>query len=306
MLTHSFNNTLHSFKKLIARASIPFGRNSRKPILLFNNIGQQLRQRRLTLLDYSHRQLRTNTESHDRITMLHFTLFAILSALAFKTSSAASVFAHFMVQNSYAYDVDQWKTDIEAAQQVGIDGFALNWTPPNCQADESWAIDRIDDAFTAAEDMGFKLMYSFDMSWTDCKVYWNTSFMQDMITKYAGSSATYRWNSNILVSTYGGDQVKHYGNSFFQTLKDNMKYWNNAITLAPALTTYSMAAQTDAKKQASRLISDFSSIDGYFNWQAWPLNVDNNITATPDQAFQAALKNAGKTGPYIMGMFGKG
>ena len=229
-------------------------------------------------------------------------LFAVLSALAIRTASGASVFAHFMMMNSYAYDQDMWKKDIAAAQQVGIDGFALNWIPPNCQADESWVVDRIDDAFSAAEDMGFKLMYSFDMSYTECNYYWNQTFMQEMITKYAGSSATYRWNSNILVSTYGGDQVDdQYGNEFFQGLKDKMKYWNNAITLAPALTTYSMHAYDNPKTAASNLISDYSSIDGYFNWQAWPLDVDSNITATPDQAFQSALKNAGKTGPYIMG-----
>ncbi len=29
-----------------------------------------------------------------------------------------------MVQNSYAYDVDQWKTDMSAAKFVGIDGMA--------------------------------------------------------------------------------------------------------------------------------------------------------------------------------------
>ncbi|KAK4498960.1 hypothetical protein PRZ48_009471 [Zasmidium cellare] len=229
-------------------------------------------------------------------------LFALLSALALQTTHAATVFAHFMLMNSYAYDEGQWKTDIAAAQQVGIDGFALNWIPPNCQGDESWAVDRIDDAFHAAEDLGFKLMYSFDMSYTECDVYWNQTFMQDMIVKYAGSSATYRWNSNIVVSTYGGDQVDdQYGDMFFQGLKDRMKS-SNAITLVPALTTYSMAAQTDPSKAAKKLISEYPSIDGYFNWQAWPLDVDQNITASPDLAFQSALKNAGKTGPYMMAM----
>lgn len=238
--------------------------------------------------------------------LLPFSLFALLSALAVRTASAATVMAHMMVMNTYAYDVDMWETDMAAAQAIGIDGFALNWTPPNCQDDQSWAIDRIDDAFTAAENVGFKLMYSFDMSYTECKVYWNTTFMQTMITKYAGSPATYRWNSNILVSTYGGDQVRQYGNAFFQTLKTNMKYWNNAITLAPALTTYSMSGYTSPTSAAAKLISDYPSVDGYFNWQAWPLDTDTNITATPDQAFQSALKKAGKTGPYIMGKSGDG
>lgn len=233
-------------------------------------------------------------------------LFALLSAVALQTASAATVFAHFMLQNSYAYDQDQWESDMTTAKDIGIDGFALNWIPPNCAGDESWAVDRIDDAFTAAENVGFKLMYSFDMSYSECDIYWNQTFMQEMITKYAGSSATYRWNSNILVSTYGGDMVDQYGDEFFAGLKANMKYWNNAITLAPALTKYSMAAQTGASSAASKLVSDFSSIDGYLNWQAWPLDVDKNITSSPDKAFQSALKNAGRTGPYIMCKLCKG
>ncbi|KAK5108034.1 hypothetical protein LTR62_008869 [Meristemomyces frigidus] len=225
---------------------------------------------------------------------------AAAAALLLRLASAADVFAHFMVQNAYAYDVNQWKTDMGAAQQIGIDGFSLNWIPPDCQAGLDWTVDRIDDAFTAAESMNFKLMYSFDMSYSTCNVYWNQTFMADMISKYAGNPATYRWNSNILVSTYGGDQVEQYGNAFFAGLKSSMAYSNNAITLAPALTTYSLAAQSDASSSAGKLISDYSSIDGYMNWQAWPLNTGSNMSCTADQAFQSALKSSGKTGPYIM------
>ncbi|KAK3678381.1 hypothetical protein LTR78_001678 [Recurvomyces mirabilis] len=229
-----------------------------------------------------------------------FTLnVAAAAALVVRAASAADVFAHFMVQNAYAYDVGQWKTDIASAQQIGIDGFALNWIPPDCQGGLGWTVDRIDDAFTAAAAMNFKLMYSFDMSYSTCNIYWNQTFMGEMISKYAGNSATYRWNSNILVSTYGGDQVQQYGNDFFAGLKSSLS-GSNAITLAPALTTYSLAAQDDATGAANKLMNDYSSIDGYFDWQAWPLNTGNNITATPDQAFQSALKSKGKTGPYIM------
>ena len=224
------------------------------------------------------------------------------SALLLKAAAATDVFAHFMVQNAYAYDVNQWKTDIASAQQMGVDGFALNWIPPDCQPGLGWTVDRVNDAFTAAEATGFKLMHSFDMSYSSCNVYWNQTFMQSILTQNAGNSATYRWNGNILVSTYGGDQVDQYGNQFFQGLKDSMKYWGNPISLAPALTTYSMAAQyEDATTQASDLMSDYTSIDGYLNWQAWPLDVQENITVTADQAFQSAIKTAGRSGPYIMG-----
>lgn len=226
----------------------------------------------------------------------------LLAALGLRQVHATTVFAHFMVQNSYAYDIDQWKTDMAVASDIGIDGFALNWIPPDCQDNLDWMVDSIDDAFTAAQQVGFQLMFSFDMSYSSCNIYWNQTFMQHMISKYAGNSATYRWNSNILVSTYGGDFVAQYGNDFFQTLKNNMKS-TNAITLAPALTKYSMGAQTSPSQSAADLISDFPSIDGYLNWQAWPLDIHQNITLTADQALQSALKGAGKSGPYIMSEF---
>lgn len=230
-----------------------------------------------------------------------YTLSVIAAASALlRVASATEVFAHFMVQNAYAYTVDQWQTDMTSAQQVGIDGFSLNWIPPDCESGLDWMVDRIDDAFTAAESMGFSLIHSFDMSYSSCNIYWNQTFMADMISRYAGNSAAYRWNSNMLVSTYGGDQVDQYGNDFFQGLKDNMKD-SNPISLAPALTTYSMGAQSNPSGEASNLMSDYPSIDGYLNWQAWPMNVESNITTTPDQAFQSALKSAGRSGPYIMG-----
>jgi glucan endo-1,3-alpha-glucosidase len=226
---------------------------------------------------------------------------AIASALLFRAASATTVFAHFMVQNAYAYDVNQWETDIAAAQQIGIDGFALNWIPPDCESGLDWMPDRINDAFTAAQNNGFFLVHSFDMSYSSCNTYWNTSYMQSVISQHAGSSATYRWNSNILVTTYGGDQVQQYGNGFFQSLKDNMKNSGNAISLAPALTQYSMGAQTNPSTAASTMTSTYTSIDGFLNWQAWPLNVNQNMTISPDQALKSALNSAGRTGPYIMG-----
>jgi len=231
-----------------------------------------------------------------------FTYYAAAAAALLRVATATDVFAHFMVQNAYAYDVGQWKKDIASAQQIGIDGFALNWIPPDCVGGLGWTVDRIADAFTAAEATGFKLIYSFDMSYSTCNVYWNQTFMGDMISKYSGSSATYRWNNNILVSTYGGDQVTEYGNEFFQGLKNNLQ-GSNAITLVPALTTYSMAAASqggDAASSASKMLSDYSSIDGVFNWQAWPLNVEQNISTTTDEAFQSALKGSGRSGPYMM------
>lgn len=190
----------------------------------------------------------------------------LLATVSAQVASAKTVIAHFMLDNSYAYNAQQWKTDMASAQQVGIDGFALNWNPPDCSYPSlSWQVDRIDDAYTVAESMGFQLMFSFDMSYSVCNTYWNTTFMETMITKYAGSSAAMRWNTNLLVSTYGGDSVSAYGNTFFQSLKDTMKAAGHPITLSPALTSFSEAAQYTPVISAASLVAEYPAIDGYFN-----------------------------------------
>jgi glucan endo-1,3-alpha-glucosidase len=234
---------------------------------------------------------------------MHFSfLFSTMVATAawFQVANARTVFAHFIMDNAYAYTPDQWSKDIAAAQQIGIDGFALNWHAPDCSPDMQWTIARIDDAFKIARKKGFKLMHSFDMSHAVCDTFWNQTFMQHMIDKHGGNSTTFRWDDNILVSTYGGDQVPQYGNRFFQGLKKAMNS-TNAITLAPALTRYSYSAQRNAHLAAIKLVNDYPSIDGYLNWQAWPLDTPNELNVAPDRIFQSALKKTGRAGPCIMG-----
>jgi glucan endo-1,3-alpha-glucosidase len=48
------------------------------------------------------------------------------------------------------------------------------------------------------------------------------------------------------------------------------------------------------------MIEDFPSADGYFNWQAWPMNGNVNSTCAIDEAFQDVMIDKGKDGPYIM------
>jgi glucan endo-1,3-alpha-glucosidase len=234
--------------------------------------------------------------------MYSLTLAVTALAATIQTAAATDVFAHFMVQNSWAYNHAQWKADMQSAKSIGIDAFAMNWMPPDCQTGLSWQMDRIDDAYKAAEEVGFKLVHSFDMSWTECSYggYWNTTYMADVLQKHAGSKATYRWNSNMLVTTYGGDRVQQYGNLFFADLKAKMKSSGNAISFTPALTSYSDKAQKDPEGAAYKMVQEFPTTDGYFNWQAWPMTDNVNNTCTPDEAFQYQMKQSGKTGPYIM------
>ncbi|KAF9811783.1 hypothetical protein IEO21_06395 [Rhodonia placenta] len=54
-----------------------------------------------------------------------------------------------------------------------------------------------------------------------------------------------------------------------------------------------------APDDADSLMSNFTSIDGFFNWWSWPADVDANLTTATDLAYQAVVKSD-RTGPYIM------
>ncbi|KAK0948708.1 hypothetical protein LTR91_027027, partial [Friedmanniomyces endolithicus] len=50
-------------------------------------------------------------------------LSSFLVLLFCGAATAADVFAHFMISNTYSYSRTEWKADIVAAQAIGIDGF---------------------------------------------------------------------------------------------------------------------------------------------------------------------------------------
>ncbi|KAF9885582.1 hypothetical protein FE257_012788 [Aspergillus nanangensis] len=86
-------------------------------------------------------------------------LAALASALACGASlvEAKAVFAHFMVSNTKSLGLDDWRTEIGLAQGAGIDAFVLN-----IANEDSTNNIAIPIAFTAAYDMGFQLLFSFD------------------------------------------------------------------------------------------------------------------------------------------------
>ncbi|KAK1049053.1 hypothetical protein LTR74_017403 [Friedmanniomyces endolithicus] len=187
-----------------------------------------------------------------------------------------------------AYCITERKADVVAASGIGIDGFALNWGPPDCSLapdNQDRYVARIEDASAVAATNEFKLIYSFDMSYTPA----------------ACAIAAYIWNGDVLVSSYGGEG---YGSNFFAELKSVLAGDGVTISLSPALTTYSLTAQgagSDANGVATSILANQTAIDGCLNWQTWPADTDTNLTAGSDVDFQAAFENAGRTGPYIMG-----
>ncbi|KAF2091401.1 glycoside hydrolase family 71 protein [Saccharata proteae CBS 121410] len=216
-----------------------------------------------------------------------------------RVASARYVFATFKVENAESYTQETWQEDIASAKATGIDGF-------DCQSQSTdWQFDRIRDAFDVAESQHFQLFHSFDMSYhsrtANCPTgkAWNETFMASVLSTANTSSAAYRWNGHLLVSTYEGEL---YGDGFFTTLKDDLSGAGVSISLAPALTSYSEAATESGtpSTSANQAFSEYTSIDGFFNAFAWPYNVDRNLSCAVDAAFSTAVQTANRSGPFIM------
>ncbi|VDC04449.1 unnamed protein product [Peniophora sp. CBMAI 1063] len=207
---------------------------------------------------------------------------AYIIALAARSATCKAVFARFMVVNSQSFDSDQWKAEISSAQSIGIQGFALN-----IGNDTDYQPQQIATAYSVAEPLGFKLLLSLDFTYA-----WNTSSMASLISAHANSTSMYRWNDDVLVSTFGGDDNGH-PDSFWADLKSTLSSTGVTISLAPAFTTYRNPNSTQS------LLDTYKSIDGFFNYWSWPQDVNQTLTTDTDLAYQAAI-NTSRSGPYMM------
>lgn len=88
--------------------------------------------------------------------------------------------------------------------------------------------------------------------------------MVALVQNYSTSSASYKWNGDILVSTYSGET---YGESFWADFKSTLAGEGITISLAPAFTSYRDPDDADS------LMSNFTSINGFFNWWSWSVTL---------------------------------
>jgi glucan endo-1,3-alpha-glucosidase len=89
---------------------------------------------------------------------------------------------------------------------------------------------------------------------------WSANDMVNIVSAHASSSAMYKWNNRVLVSTFSG---KSYGNAFFAGLKSSLASKGLNISFSPALIDYRDPGT------AKQVLTDFPSIDGFFNWWSW-------------------------------------
>ena len=86
--------------------------------------------------------------------------------------------------------------DVQDAKQMGIDAFALNVQQPNAD----WALNAISWLFTAANDNGFKLFFSFDYSSFACSVDQTVS----LVNQYANHPNQFKYNNKVFISSFLG------------------------------------------------------------------------------------------------------
>lgn len=98
--------------------------------------------------------------------------------------------------NTAAYGLADWKKDINLAKAAGIDAFALN-----IAAQTEYTNDQLENAYRAAESLGFKLFLSFDYA---AQGPFSSSAVITLLQKYANSSAQFKVNGASFVSTFEG------------------------------------------------------------------------------------------------------
>src|ERR1700728_4642269 len=153
-------------------------------------------------------------------------LVLTLAGLCTPAFAQKLVFAHYMVTNQdYQGNTDPtqelkiaaYEREIQQAQAVGIDGFALNvggWLNQN------YYIVYSAQMFEAAARLntGFKLMFSADMCCGNAM-----ADVEDMVRRFANdprySPFYFKYNGEFVLTTFSGDAM---GTSFWSQVKSDL------------------------------------------------------------------------------------
>ena len=157
--------------------------------------------------------------------IIAFLLAILFGATALSASGQRMVFAHYMLTNQdYQGDSSQeakiaaYEREIQQAQAIGIDGFALNaggWLH------QPYYIEYAAQMFEAATRLhsGFKLMFSADMCCGN-----GSQDVEDMVRRFANnprySKVCFRYKSKIVLTTFAGNKE---GTDFWRQIKSDLE-----------------------------------------------------------------------------------
>ncbi|KAF7556403.1 hypothetical protein G7Z17_g1458 [Cylindrodendrum hubeiense] len=190
-----------------------------------------------------------------------------LACLIPKDTTEKPVFAHYMVGT---VENEHCRKDIVDAQNLGIDAFAVNF---NQYA--SWSNTTVDRLFDNADELGFKIFFSFDMSGS---YFSDPGQYAEYLGRYLTRTSYYTYKDVPLLSTFGGELVTG----------DQWKGLRNEIGNILIIPSFYEATPS------STFFNEYSELDGIFNWNSWPKVTDGKVvvSAADDITFQTAAKSA--------------
>lgn len=209
---------------------------------------------------------------------MHFRVLLPALAASLPLSAAKDVFCHYMVQgldSSTTHAAD----DVNAAIAIGIDAFALNVG----NATAWWALDTINQLFTAAKGTDLKFFFSMDLA-QDSNAY---DFV-DLINKYIGDDNYYTYDNKPFLST-------------FSAAGTGPSYWPDFLAEL-STTVYFLPCFDDGLDYYTNFGSWLGAwkdiVDGVFSWEtAWPSTSDtaSNVSTSSDETIMTTAHDNDKT-----------
>ncbi|KAL9710637.1 hypothetical protein Ac2012v2_006175 [Leucoagaricus gongylophorus] len=190
---------------------------------------------------------------------------ATISSLVARQDNQRYVFMHHHL-NSYEYSIDDWRSDIQQMGSGAIDALALNI------GTDSWQIDQIHNAYSAATGTEMKMFLSFDFSVFPCDV----NSVVTIVNQFSANQAQFKVNGRPLISSYLG---KCLGSDGWEEIKQRTN-------------GYLMPFIAEIEGQ----FNDWNCLDSWFCWGcAWPQgNVDK--TTADDQYY---IQQLGSSTKYV-------
>lgn len=176
------------------------------------------------------------------------------------------VFAHFMVGFTVSYGVGDWErgkhphlyiclselisyktTDMSLAKSKSIDAFALNL------GSDSWQPGQISNAYSAAQNVGFKVFLSFDMTSFPCQGAGDVNVIRQYVHDYNGHPSQLQIDGKMFVTTFAGESCT-FGTG------DVNQGWLNAVKNDSPATHFVPAFFVDPGA-----VGGYSVLDGIFS-----------------------------------------
>ena len=197
----------------------------------------------------------------------------VLGAMSLQTQ-AQSVFAHYMFAYTYSQGTGDFVSQIQRAQQGGIDGFAVNIGP------DAWIPGNLHMMYDAASQCGdFKIFVSLDMNYD----YGGWDTLLNYVRDYYDHPNAFRYDNRFFISTFAGQQ--HGDDDWQNNFKNVLSNEGKDIFFVPSF-FYDPNGIFDAHPV----------MDGWFDWNAWSMG--NSYKDTGDDV--AALNSANNNGKIYM------